>query len=254
MNDHAPKNRDKSLDLLKLTALASMVLDHLRYIYPDYQNNFITMGRWAFPLFALLIATNTFHAINANKTDTLKRYAINLIIFAFLSELPYRLMSGNTPTFNIMPTLLLGFVLILLLTYSKAIFQKIFIIIASGIGLFFFGNYLEYGLFGVFLIVLLFLSISTSHRLMSAIYFILAIIFALLSSLQYYYPLISILGLFNSYTTPVIISIVLAMFYSKVLTKIHINIAVPKIGKWVWWFYPVHMLVIFLIAKYLGAL
>ena len=35
MNDHAPKNRDKSLDLLKLTALASMVLDHLRYIYPD---------------------------------------------------------------------------------------------------------------------------------------------------------------------------------------------------------------------------
>lgn len=129
MNDHAPKNRDKSLDLLKLTALASMVLDHLRYIYPDYQNNFITMGRWAFPLFALLIATNTFHAINANKTDTLKRYAINLIIFAFLSELPYRLMSGNTPTFNIMPTLLLGFVLILLLTYSKAIFQKIFIII-----------------------------------------------------------------------------------------------------------------------------
>jgi len=68
--------------------------------------------------------------------------------------------------------------------------------------------------------------------------------------LQYYYPIIKVVGLFNVYTNPLIISITLAMIFGfVVMTRNIINIDIPKVGKWAYWFYPVHMLIIFLILK-----
>lgn len=49
--------RDTGLDLVKWLAMLSMLLDHLRYLWPDAYGLFV-VGRLAFPLFCLGIAAN----------------------------------------------------------------------------------------------------------------------------------------------------------------------------------------------------
>lgn len=103
--------RDTGLDLLKWLAMLSMLVDHLRYLWPDTHALFV-VGRLAFPLFCLGIAAN----LSRNRPETLfseanARYLGWLLAFSLLSELPYRLLSPASATFNVMPTLLLGLLL-----------------------------------------------------------------------------------------------------------------------------------------------
>lgn len=100
--------RDKALDLLKWLAMLSMVLDHLRYVGWSV-NVLYVPGRFAFPWFCLAIAVNL-----GRKTALLPdpkvqwRYLGWLLLFAALSEIPYRLFMPNADTFNVLPTLVLG--------------------------------------------------------------------------------------------------------------------------------------------------
>jgi len=49
--------RSAGLDLVKWTAILTMVADHLRYLWPAADGLFV-LGRLAFPLFCLAIAVN----------------------------------------------------------------------------------------------------------------------------------------------------------------------------------------------------
>ena len=49
--------RSAGLDLVKWTAMLTMVADHLRFIWPEAEGLFV-LGRLAFPLFCLAIAVN----------------------------------------------------------------------------------------------------------------------------------------------------------------------------------------------------
>lgn len=247
------QSRNKTLDLIKVIAIFSMVVDHLRYVLPEYQNILVTFGRWAFPLFAFLIATNTYRAISSNKSDTIRRYFINLSIFSIISEIPYRLLVGSTgvpaTTLNVIPTLLIGFLIIILIENKTSNLIKLPTLITILIGLYFFGNYLEYGIFGVLLIVAFYLSISSKTNLKYNLYFIISGVLALLCSLQYFVPIFKVYGLFNVYTMPISLSIILAIFFLRFIDNVNLNINVFKIGKIFWWFYPVHMLLIFLVGS-----
>ena len=53
----SPHGRDTSLDLIKWLAMLTMLLDHLRYVWPETGWLFV-VGRLAFPLFCLGIAAN----------------------------------------------------------------------------------------------------------------------------------------------------------------------------------------------------
>ena len=86
---------------LKWIALVSMLADHIGCLLillaqqPEAQSNpqlwydsifFLrSMGRTAFPVFAFLLAEGFHH------TRSRKRYAVRLIIFALVSELPHYL-------------------------------------------------------------------------------------------------------------------------------------------------------------------
>lgn len=100
--------RDASLDLLKWLAMISMLLDHLRYLWPDADGLFI-VGRLAFPLFCLGIAANVARSRQGELfSESNARYLGWLTVFSLLSELPYHLVSPESATLNVMPTLLLG--------------------------------------------------------------------------------------------------------------------------------------------------
>ncbi|RRV04830.1 conjugal transfer protein TraX [Pseudomonas sp. v388] len=100
--------RDKALDLLKWLAMLCMVLDHLRYVGWSI-NEFYVPGRLAFPWFCLAIAANLSRRSAAVMAPGVQwRYLTWLLGFAALSEIPYRLFMLDTPTLNVMPTLVLG--------------------------------------------------------------------------------------------------------------------------------------------------
>lgn len=94
-------SRDAALDLLKWLAMLSMFVDHLRFVWPELAWAFVP-GRLAFPFFCLAVAANVRRGVLS------WRYLAWLLMFALLSEWPYRLLVDNSTTLNILPTLALG--------------------------------------------------------------------------------------------------------------------------------------------------
>ena len=95
---------------LHILAMVFMLCDHLwGTVVPG--NNWLTcIGRLAFPIFAFLIVEGYSH------TSNLKRYALRLLVFALISEIPFNLMMGGRIFFpihqNVLWTFLIGLGLI----------------------------------------------------------------------------------------------------------------------------------------------
>ena len=88
------KKRSSSLDLIKWLAMLTMVIDHLRLVWPELSNLFIP-GRVSFPLFCVAIAANVARSKQGELlTAANGRYLALMLLFAAISEVPYRYISG----------------------------------------------------------------------------------------------------------------------------------------------------------------
>ena len=101
--------------VLKIIAIISMFLDHVRYAVPVVED-FAAMylGRIAFPLFAFFISEGYIH------TKNVKKYFLRLIIFALISQIPFmlfRTLVGEWKLLNVIVTLILG--LLAIFIYDK---------------------------------------------------------------------------------------------------------------------------------------
>ena len=91
---------------LKIIALVSMTLDHIAYYLMDSGIAYEAMrttGRMAFPIFAFLLVEGYVH------TRSVRKYALNLFVFALVSDIPWWLLNHDN-THNVFFTLLLGLV------------------------------------------------------------------------------------------------------------------------------------------------
>ncbi len=116
-----PKYRFVSGSVLKLTAVVTMLIDHIALYFlrtsqivliPFEENPFTlyflmrSIGRVAFPLYAFLLAEGFVHTKNRLK------YGISLAVLALVSELPWNLVHTGTLFYhsqNVMFTLLTGY-------------------------------------------------------------------------------------------------------------------------------------------------
>lgn len=103
--------RNGTLDLVKWLAMLTMALDHLRYVWPELSGLFVP-GRIAYPFFCLAIAANVARSkVGDLFTSQNARYLGWLLVFAALSEVPYRIYSDHSASLNVLPTLALGLVI-----------------------------------------------------------------------------------------------------------------------------------------------
>ena len=135
--------------ILKLIACLAMLIDHMAAFLPgDFMNMKETLfmignkavslrmimhyiGRIAFPLFAFLITEGFTH------THDRKKYGINLLIFALISELPWNLVHTGELFYsrqNVFFTLLLGYLGLCAIDLYKNDHKKSIITLACLLG------------------------------------------------------------------------------------------------------------------------
>lgn len=95
-----------SASALRLTALFTMLVDHMGMILFPWAGWMRWVGRLSFPIFAFQIAEGYHH------THNFRRYCLRLLAFGLISEIPFNLMVSGGILYlghqNVMFTLLLG--------------------------------------------------------------------------------------------------------------------------------------------------
>lgn len=206
-----------------------MLIDHIgAYIFPDaYWLRCI--GRLAFPIFAFFIAEGMRY------TRSRKRYVLTLLAFAIISQIPYGFLR-EFYYLNILFTFLIAiFAIFLIENYKKnETLYMIYLLLLGSVLLFVeFLNIVDYGIFGVLLILVFYfvkdkklsLSLGAACLVLLTLKMMLFAGFTLRSTVQF----LSIL------------SLLLLYFYNGNKGKVNL--------KWLFYiFYPLHLLVILIIT------
>ena len=88
---HGKNQLELSAFDLKLAAMAAMLVDHMGYLLFPMSMWMRYVGRLAFPIFAFQIAEGWY------RTHDRKKYTLRLLICAVLSEVPFDLAFSGTP-------------------------------------------------------------------------------------------------------------------------------------------------------------
>ncbi len=146
-------------DMLRIIAVLLMISDHVWATFMSFGDWMTYIGRMAFPIFAFQIAEGFVH------TSNLKKYALRLLGFALASELPFNLFYSsrwfNPYHQNVLFTLLLGLVAITVIDNLKknrtaknialSVLWLILICLACVIG------FTDYGFLGMLTVVMFYL-------------------------------------------------------------------------------------------------
>lgn len=205
---------------LKMIAIISMLADHIGYIFFPQDMVFRAVGRIAFPIFCFLIVEGFHHTRNHTN------YLIRLCIFAIISEIPFDLAFFGTLMDwghqNVFLTLAFGLAAIFCLEEmnTKRIYAIPFVLIFAAS----YFVHCDYGIGGVLLICMFYLTRETPWMR-----FILTALI-----LYIFYGSFELYGL---------IAMVFITFYN--------GKRGPQVKMLFYWFYPVHLLVLYAIAHYL---
>ena len=235
VSESLPHSRDQALDLIKWLALLTMLIDHLRLVWPQLADLFV-IGRWAFPLFCLGIAANVWRAAGRPLWQIGNaRYLGYLLLFALISEYPYHLLSIDSITFNIMPTLAIGLLLFGGLQYPSV---SRLVISAALLGLSYQMNaQLMYGWLGVLLPAACLLALRYGYWVWG-----LPALIAVLVNFPYELRMGAALQ-----ATDVLIlgsAAFAPLFGLWLLRQRYLPFNVQPVGRWGYWFYPVHLAVL----------
>ena len=149
--DQAQKKRGFSTFDLKGIAGCSMLIDHISaYLFPaELWMRYV--GRLAFPIFGFLIAEGYVHTRNVRK------YMGRLLVFALISEIPYDLVRYNTFLYKDRQNIFFTLFLALICIWAWDTFQEQFLLTCLVLAVVAaFSHYViqpEYGIYGILMIL-----------------------------------------------------------------------------------------------------
>ncbi len=143
-------------NILRVIAVIFMLSDHIWATYMSFGNWMTYIGRLAFPIFAFQIAEGFVH------TSNFKKYALRLLGFAIVTEIPFNLFYSsrffNPFHQNVLFTLLLGLLAINVIDKAKkdkstknialSVLWLALICVASTLG------FVDYGFLGMLTVVM----------------------------------------------------------------------------------------------------
>ena len=146
-------------NMLRIIAVLLMLSDHIWATYMSFGDWMTYIGRMAFPIFAFQIAEGFVH------TSNFKKYALRLLGFAIVTEIPFNLFYSsrffNPFHQNVLFTLLLGLLAIRVIENAKknktaknialSALWLALICIASALG------FVDYGFLGMLTVVMFYL-------------------------------------------------------------------------------------------------
>ena len=118
---------------LKLIAIITMAVDHIGAVLFPGEMIFRIIGRIGFPVFIFLMVEGFYH------TGNLRKYEIRMILFAFISEIPFDLAFSDTmfdwSSQNVFFTLAIGLIMLdLLQTFQGCHWKQACVFIACVAG------------------------------------------------------------------------------------------------------------------------
>lgn len=239
---HLVRSRSSGLDLLKWLAMATMLLDHLRYIWPQ-AGGLLVLGRLAFPLYCLAIAANVARSPAGELfTPANGRYLGWLLVFAVLSEWPYQLYSSNEDSFNVLPTLALGLVIAWGAHHKTRLSGGM--AIAAAVLAYFLNAALMYGFIGALIPAALLIAIQRP-----GILWLVPAALCLVVNMPSH--ILAGAAQFQLYALSFLGSAFLAPIFGLWLLRQNMSVQVWPVGRWGYWFYPGHLLVLHLVRKML---
>jgi hypothetical protein len=213
--------------VLKLIGIISMLCDHIGFAF--YNHSFLRIiGRIAFPIFAFQAVIGYEH------TKDVKKHLIKMIIFAFISQIPFSLLyiTLKQPfTLNVMFTIILGLFSIIL--FNKINNRIICFIVLLLIGCLGSIIRVDYGIFGIVTIFLFYY--FKNNKIKMFFYFSITFLIRYLLHIIFIDPIYYLLILLGTLTAFIPISL-----YNKkegIKTKYLFYL-----------FYPLHLLIIYLIC------
>lgn len=226
---------------LKIIAILSMILDHIKYAIPQTEC-FVTeyLGRIAFPLFAFFISEGFIH------THSRKKYMLRMLIFAVISQIPFYLFSHNvahsTVTLNVLFTFEIALVGLCIIDFFKSydgiskvlnfLITVVLLLFILAITYFIHPDYSWYGV----LIIWIFYIFRNSKTLTSIFFTIITILYYLSYGYGKRYDLFIPYIYFN------LLSMVFILFYNGKQGK--------KMKYFFYIFYPAHLLIFYFINLY----
>ena len=216
-----------SIFVLKIIAMITMVIDHARYLSLSFDNDITRfLGRWSFVLFAFILTEGLWHTKNR------ARYLKRVVLFAVVSQIPFmlfRTLVGKYVLLNIMFSF--SFAMITIILIDKYNDKRLKVIIGLIGVLFSLIVPIDYGFYGFVLTLIMYYTRKT--KLFNTSFIIINIL---------YY-----IHVFTEVNNP---KEILPYLYGSVSSIILLNFYNGKLGKkvkFLYWFYPVHMLIIYLI-------
>lgn len=236
---------------LHFIAMALMLTDHLwATVVPG--NQWMTyLGRLAFPIFAFLISEGYAH------TSNFKKYALRLLLFGVISEIPFDLMYGSTVFYpfhqNVMFTLLLGLLAIRGLDRAKqkrtaksvalGLLTLLGTCLAAAIGM------TDYGVQGVLTVVAFYVFRSCPFALLAPLGQLVSLVLLNVVFSQGLCIPMRIFGHAIEFNTQGFAVLALPIIWLYNGKKGHSSRFI-KYGSYA--FYPIHMLVLYLIFNYIS--
>ncbi len=205
---------------LKMIAIVTMLIDHIGHVFFPELTALRMIGRISFPIFAYLLAEGFFY------TKDVKKYMMRLGAFALLSEMPYDLaIMGQDFDFS---------------------YQNVF--------------------FTLFFSILMLWLISKTYNIVAK-YVVVAIIILICMLLQTDYCTIGplLVFLFYEYRNQaraklILTSLVMVLFtggiqlaalFALPFIMLHNRVQGPKIKAFFYNFYPVHLMILYLIQQFI---